>query len=447
MHRTETKIIGGIVLLGLVLAALMSAINGTWRNTSFRDYSDDSDTYNRTAVLLLDRWSFHDEQSLYVGMQRRSPGYPVFLALIYGAFGRAPVAVFAMQALLFAGSIVLLWLLARMYFSPPYSFLPPLFLALSWPMALFVTKLETELLSLFLLLVFVYFLQRFFISQKYALILVAGAAISWFLLIKPAALYLLPFIAAHVALRARGEAAKTLALLMIVPALLVGAWMVRSIVLFDTWQVQSGSFVLGYRGLEVTNSWERVKGAFMGALLGDIVADKFSPGYAQNPEPYPSINATTERFVALGKEGLTEKEREDIVYNEAWSRIAQNPIKFLVFGVIGLLRQNTPLNHKGYAITHTFAEGGYEYILEGQKIALLIGIRILWYAFLAAVLYGAAITARDWRRWGIIFIWIFGYNILYAFFTHNEARYMVPLFPFYFMFFTAALFAMRRGSE
>ena len=376
-------------------------------------------------------------------MQRRSPGYPIFLALVYGLFGRTPVAVFAVQGLLFAGSIILLWLLARMYFSPPYSFLPPLLLSLSWPVGLFVTKLETELLSLFLLLSFVFLIQKFFTARNLFLVLAAGAALSWFILIKPAALYLLPFMLALIVLRARFA----VLIFLLVPTFIVGAWIVRSLVIFDTWQIQSGSFVLGYRGLEVTNSWERTGGAFVGALAGDIVADKFFPGYAENPEPYPSINRITERFVALGKEGLTEKERENIVYGEAWSRIVQNPVKFFVFGITGLLRQNTPLNHKGHAITHTFAGGGYENLSETEKISILLGIRITWYLFLTMVIYGAIKHVGDWQSWGIILVFVFGYNLLYAFFTHNEARYMTPLFPFYFLLFTTAVFWLKTGWQ
>ncbi|HEY4477088.1 MAG TPA: glycosyltransferase family 39 protein [Candidatus Paceibacterota bacterium] len=451
-NKKEYLLIASIILLGLGMALMMSATNGTWRNTSFADYSDDSDTYNRTAMLLVERFSFHDESSLYVGMQRRSPGYPVFLAFLYFFFGKAPAAVFAAQGLLYAASIFLLWKLARLYLTRPYSFLPPFLLAAAWPVALFVTKLETELLSLFLLLAYIFLTETFFLGQKrkFLRLVGAGAALASFILIKPATLYLVPPIVIFLALRARPphlSVQKTLAAFLAFPVILIGGWTVRSIIVFDTWQIQSGSFVVGYRGLEVTGSWDRATAAFLGGLLGDIVAGKFFPGYARDPEPYPSIDAITTQFVILGKEGLREAEREKIIYREAYDRILQNPLKFALYGITGLLRQNTPMNLEGHAMTHTFAGGEYDYLSEIEKIAILLAIRLTWYFFLAMVLYGAWKHMRHWESWGIIFIFVFGYNLLYAFFTHNEARYMVPLFPSYFLLFTAALFFLQSGRQ
>jgi hypothetical protein len=432
--------IAAIIILGLVTVGVMSAINGTWQNTSFDDFSDDSDTYNLVAHLLLDRWSFHDENSLFVGVQRRSPGYPIFLAIVYFMLGDTPITAYIVHGLLFVGSIILLWRLALLYIPPPYSWLPPMLLALSWPVALLVIGFSSELISLFLLLLQLFLLQKFIQSGKPVFALGAGAALSWFLLIKPAALYLVPLMLALIVIYSRLSVKKTLFYFLIIPVLVVGTWMTRSLILFDTWQIQSGSFVVGYRGLEVTNDWDRTNAALIGGVVGDFFADKYLPGYANNPEPYRSIDIMSDQHLQLGQTGLSEAEREKIIYKEASNRFLQNPAKFVVFGITGLLRQNTPLNHKGRAITQTFAVGGYENISDGLKTSILLGARLLWYIFLSFVLYGAVRNAFSWKLWGMILIWVFGYNLLYAFFTHNEARYMIPLFPYYYLLFTIAIF-------
>ena len=430
MERTFLII---IVFIGIGMAVLMSAINGTWRATSFSDYHDDAEIYNTTALLILEKHSFGEEGRGFVGAFRRSPGYPIFLAFSYALLGKTPFAAFFMQALILILSLFLLWSLAGIYFPYPYRLLPPLFLALSWFITLQVTIILPELFTLFLLLFFLWSLFQFFDSRRRGYLGGAGGALAWFILIKPVALYILPFILAIVIAREYARASFlqlgfTLGLLLVIPFMSIGAWTIRSVSLFHTWQIQSGSYVIAWKSLEAAASWRRVAASFVGGLVGDFTADRILPGYADNPDPHLYVKATFDHMRALGAQGLSEAKREAILYQEARERIIANPVKFLVAGITGLLRQNTPMNHRGEAITHA-----------RQNLAVLLVIRLIGYALLALILYGAFLHWRDWHTWGFVLIWFICYNLLYGFFTHNEARYMIPLWPLYFLLLTAAL--------
>lgn len=433
-----------IIVIGIGMAFLMSAINGTWQATNFSDYHDDAEIYNRTALSLLERHSFSDDESGFVGAFRRAPGYSLFLAFSYGFLGKTPISAFVTQGALFIASILLLWSLATRLFLYPARLLPPLLLSLSWFISLHVTKLIPELLSLFLLLCSLWSLFQFMDRRRRGYLVGTGAALAWFILIKPVALYILPFLLAvvivheykRIPLRQLGL---NLGLLLLVPLIALSAWTIRSIALFNTWQIQSGSYVVAWKSLEAAAPWRRVAASFAGGLAGDIVADKIMPGYADNPDPYLYVDAVFDHMRALRAQGVSERERETILYKEARERISANPLKFFVAGITGLLRQNTPMNHRGEAITHLFAGGGYHTLSSSQKITIVVILRLVWYFLLFLVAWGTALHYKQWRAWGMVIAWILFYNLFYGFFTHNEARYMIPLWPLYLLLLTSAI--------
>lgn len=442
MERTLFLI---IILIGIGMAALMSVVNGTWQATNFADYHDDAEIYNRTALAILERGSFHEEGDLTVGAFRRAPGYPLFLAFSYAIFGKTPVSILIMQGIIFVASLILLWSIASAHFPYPWRLLPSFLFSLLWFLPLQVTIIIPELFSLFLLLVMIWSFERFFTSHRVAWIALAGAALAWFILIKPIALYILPFVILVWIFRdyaaiSPARLTRVIALFLSVPLLAVGAWTARSIHLFHTWQIQSGSYVVGWKSLEATQPWQRVGASFIGGLVGDLIADRIIlPGYAANPEPYQHVKTIFTQMRTLEAQGFSETEKEKILYREARGRIASNPLKFFIAGITGLLRQNTPMNHRGEAITHLFASGGYEFFSSSQKALILVILRLVWYFLLFLIAWGIALHYKQWRAWGMVIVWIVLYNLFYGFFTHNEARYLIPIWPLYLLFLTAAL--------
>jgi hypothetical protein len=443
MERTFLVI---IILIGVGMAVLMSAVNGTWRLTHFSDYHDDAEVYNITALSILEHHSFAENDARgFVGIFRRSPGYPLFLALSYALLGKMPPAAFITQAIIFTLSLILLWALARFFIPSPYYVLPSLFLALSWFIALQVTSIVPELFTLFLLLLFLWAYEKFFTTDRYAFLFLSGGALAWFILTRAVALYGMPVIIALLLFRSYsyyGSWKKSLRILgafLIIPIFAVGAWMIRSVVVLDTWQIQSGSYVLAWKSMEATASWQRIAATFTATLTGDVVAEKFFPGYVKEPDHYRYTKIVTAQMLALDAEGIPESEKEQTLYREARERIKDQPLKFFVSGVMGFFRQNVPLNHRAQPITHLFNNGQFASLPTTQKIGILLVLRVIGYFFLALITYGAITKRSQWRLWGMVFFWVAFYNLFYAFFTHNEPRYMLPLWPLYLLFAATAV--------
>lgn len=124
----------------------------------------DMEDYDRTAVnfLLGNGLAMSPEYRAY-----RAPGYPMFLVLLYAAFGRNLVLVRVVQAILSAGSCVLLFVLARYLLAVDsrswtrmgVPLLAGLALAVYEPHIFLSGVLLTETLFIFLLLAFLIVLR------------------------------------------------------------------------------------------------------------------------------------------------------------------------------------------------------------------------------------------------------------------------------------------------
>lgn len=162
------------------------------------------------SFYLSERLTFPDEirydriaQELITGRgfvsSSTSPGYPVFLASIYGFYGRSFLTVRVVQALLGTGLILLIYLIGKNLFNQKVGLLAAFLSALD-PVAIFFTGLLlSETLYSFILLAAVYFWLK--LSRDARTTLKSGffwiASILWgmAILIKPISLQLLIFCA------------------------------------------------------------------------------------------------------------------------------------------------------------------------------------------------------------------------------------------------------------
>lgn len=164
-----------ILALGLILRAGYSFY------LSERLTFPDEIRYDRIAHELIMEKGFVSSST--------SPGYPVFLASIYGFYGRSFLTVRVVQALLGTGLILLIYLIGKKFFSEKAGLISASLSAFD-PVAIFFTGLLlSETLYSFILLAAVYFWlkNRFFWFTS----ILWGMAI----LIKPISLQLLLFCA------------------------------------------------------------------------------------------------------------------------------------------------------------------------------------------------------------------------------------------------------------
>jgi len=190
-----------------------------------------------------------------------------------------------------------------------------------------------------------------------------------------------------------------------------------------------------------------LKAFLISSIVGDYIAGKFFPEYARDPEP------VTEKTVEREKkyQSLLTADRsnathiEELAYKEAFDLIRANPIKFLLTGLIYLPRLNMPVNLKGIEISHIFVDT-YRAIPSILKIGMLLAVFITWFLFVAIVFYAFYKKIHLWKSWGVMLVLIFCFNALYILASHAEARYVLPVMPFYFLLFGDFLANIKKIS-
>ena len=194
----------------------------------------------------------------------------------------------------------------------------------------------------------------------------------------------------------------------------------------------------------------RMAGFMLSQVFGDYVADVFVPGYAMRPEPLSvqryDVGA---RWKEMRYANVPERETDKQFYGEAREIIKKNPIQFVLIVPFWFLRLNGPVHYNLAAIDHLFV-GTYMFIPAWLKIVILVGMYALWFGFMFISLWCAfkagwnIVRKREFSDMIWIVLLIFYFNFMYSVFAHAEVRYLLPVMPFYFLFFT---FFLRSGRN
>ena len=144
--------------------------------------SDASD-YNKLALNLLSNGSFS-----YFGTFR-TPGYPVFIAIIYSISSESIWLVLLVQIILNLISAYLVYKIALLFFSQEIALLSALLFAFDFHQALYAVGLLTDSLFVFLFLASVYFLCKSIKRNKFILILFSALFIGLAALVRPIVYY------------------------------------------------------------------------------------------------------------------------------------------------------------------------------------------------------------------------------------------------------------------
>ena len=105
----------------------------------------------------------------------RTPGYPVFLSLIYRLFGHSYDAVFVAQSLLDAGSAILIGLIAMQFISAQTATITAILYALYPYPAMFCGAVHQDILLVFCFLLFLLFLSRAIVAKRFSAPFIKGA--------------------------------------------------------------------------------------------------------------------------------------------------------------------------------------------------------------------------------------------------------------------------------
>src|SRR3989344_3717288 len=437
-----------VLCIALVSGVFLGYHNGEFSKRPLADYKNDPRIYNDMALTMLHTRSLVDENFLFAEPYRKSPGYPLVLAVAYGVFGERPLSAEVLNLVFWLLGIIILWKISSRFLDGYFAYIPPLLLALYWGVATFVVGVTSDIFALFLGLSFVYSLFRFSDSSAIRYIFFAGVAAGFLLITKPVILYGLPFMCVSFLLSPNTISRRRPLYGCIAFAgavLFLALWMIYNHSLVGTYQLASGAATLSKRADDIYLTPRRAVTFLVASAFGDYVTGRIVPGYADDPEPHTVESLRRQKAYARS---FTRRDTErDITiqkefYGELFRMIRERPVKFTVLAVPYLFRMNAPTNLEGVEIISLFS-GTYQYIPPLVKILVLLLLRSLWFVFLGFVVVGILYALKSWRDWFTI-IWLVVFtNGMYALVSHGEARFIVPIIPFYFLLATFAYYKLR----
>jgi len=163
-HKVLAAIILIILLVGFGYAFLVSG----------RELWPDEHDFDTIAQNVVQGHGFSRIPNSSIPMIRRVPLYPLFLALIYRTCGHSLGAVGVFQIFLIALTALIGYLAARLIFKGKFAFVSLLLIGLYPPLIVFSTRIMSEVLNTFLLLVSILCLVMLVHRRSIALAFVSG---------------------------------------------------------------------------------------------------------------------------------------------------------------------------------------------------------------------------------------------------------------------------------
>lgn len=427
-----------VIIVSILASVVVAALNGHLFETSFVDLSDDSEYYNARALSLLRAGTLGEEDALF----RRPPAYSFFLAGVYSVFGTHMGAAWLGHGILFGVSLFLLWRIGLFFLSSFYALFSPLAVGLYGGFNFYVFEIGSELFAATLVLALLFFILQYQKDSRFRYLILFGIAAGLVVLTKPVIVYAVPILIAYMVWQRTSLQTSLVrfGIVMGIAMLFVGGWMARTYMMFGELQIERAGHIIYTRALYGTLSWQDIGAHSIAALIGDYVADIFTPGYAERPVATRLSAKRTELFSSLLRHGYTRKDAEKELMRRGVREMIQYPLKFAVGAVPLLFELNTPENGSGFPITRMFV-GTRNAISPWFKITILISIHSLWLLFLGFVVCGAYRTIKSSLRfvWPLVFLMAF-FNLSHAFLIiPPEPRFLIPVLPLYFLFFTVGI--------
>lgn len=422
-----------VIGVGIIASIVTASMNGLLFQTSFHDWSDDSEYYNARALSLVHTGSLGEEQALF----RRPPGYSFFLASVYEVFGEHIAVAWIWQEILFVASLLLLWRISIRFTAGWYALLPPLFTGLYWGANFYVFEIGAEMLALFFLLLFVFLLILYREEHLMRFLIFCGVVGGALALTKPVFFYASLLLFGGVVYKLRSNGYKVwlhAAAACLFVFLFVGGWAMRTYALFGETQIERIGHIVYTRSLYGSLSWREISVHLIASLTGDYVADQVSPGYGANPISQRLGTKRVEAMAKLREQGLSLAEAEANLLHEGIVRIQQHPIKFFA-GVVPLIFDlNTLENYRGFPITRMFV-GTRDSIAPALKVGILLTLHIVWFLVLGFSVFGFLLLIRDsfHAAWPILFLILFFNSVHALIILPAEPRFIMPVLPFYFL--------------
>jgi len=385
----------------LALALIGSFVFALWKSPSLATELTNPDTklYHRLALSILHQFSFE-------GVTVAAPGYPAFLALVYAVSGESLRFVYFIQSLLFAVTILYVYKLGYFLTRNVRICLITACLCMVWPFFTFAASaLLTEILSMALIAVGLYYLTACVERPTCSLCVTVGVLLAVNALVKSVALAFIPVAALIIVLRGTDRMRRLgkASIVFVVAILVIAPWTVRNY------------FVLGGVVPVATNS-------------GSVF-------WLGNAPDYQHIRWTGNNIPSDLKErvqGKSRIEKDRIFFRVTASYVRENPLRAMrIFA-------------QKFSNLWLGGLGADPHILYTNHVRFWRGITIPWFSLESCVIVILAVIgwfclppltrvqARP-MQW-LIIVWTASYVLMYA-----ETRYVLPVFSYSFLLAAVAV--------
>ncbi len=188
-HFFNTKGLLLIILIAFIIRIVFFVSLQPWENEVVNKtiIVTDAIGYNRLALSFLSNKSFED----FGGF--RTPGYPLFIALLYSISSGSVWFILLIQILLSTISVLLVFKIANIIFSRKIAILSAFLFAIDIHQALYAVTLGTDTLFVFLFLASVFFLIKSLIKMNLLKLCLSGLILGISSMVRPVS-YLFPFV-------------------------------------------------------------------------------------------------------------------------------------------------------------------------------------------------------------------------------------------------------------
>jgi len=388
------------------------------------------------------------------------PLYPLFLAGIYGVFGHNYDTVRVVQIILFALTVVFVYLIALKIIHQKTAVWAAVIVALFYGLANQAGNITTETLFTFFVVFFIYAISKYFHNCNYGSIwwlMVSGIALGLAALTRGIVQFLFVFIIINIIILylciMNAIARETHKFRFDKTAFRntffkAGVFLIGFLIVLIPWQIKmrSNNVLVAPRGGEILfaraelmeNLYQNYPAHFIGHFFGYYFAQKIYPDVSSTL--FRETPDTEQRVGNLLKEGKSYAEIDRILTAEAKNKIFGAPHKYVLMSVLDFISFNSPIIPRGSLWQNTltihtmFAEGRHPDISEWAKSAIILAIRSIWFLFLFLAAYGLIKGLKNpeigWAKFGWIFLIIIYFNLAYSA-IHAIPRYALPIYPFY----------------
>ncbi len=323
----------------------------------------------------------------------RSPGFPLFLALIYKIFGHSYLAAKIGLAILSSFTVVLIYLLGKILVDEKTGFWASLIYSI-YPASIFWTGyLAPVTLEILIMVCFVLFFYMGEKTKNYKFFIISGIFLGFGILTRSLFAVFLPFLFIYILIKQKKNFLKILIPLFLSYFLVILPWGVRNYKIFHKFFISS------------------TEGGIVSYIANNPNSFKEPTGYWNPPLEF------FEKF-----KGLNEIEINKALYKESLNFILSNPKTYLKLVFDRFLRF-------WRFFPHTFSGPGENYKKYHQIISFLFSSPLIILGFL-----GFLKSLKKCKDFLLIYFIILGWSLPIILFFKTVMRYREPLTPFLIIF-------------